>query len=60
MLGHPGVPGEPPEYRGFAHFQGVHLAPLGDQKNSLKNSLDMQIGFIKQILKRPPDIPELT
>jgi hypothetical protein len=29
ILGHPGVPGDPPEYRGFAHFQGVFLAPLG-------------------------------
>jgi hypothetical protein len=31
-LGHPGVPGDPPKYRGFAHIQGVLLAPLGDQK----------------------------
>jgi hypothetical protein len=26
------VPGEPPKYRGFAHFQGVLLAPLGGPK----------------------------
>ena len=24
-LGHPGVPGDPPEYRGFAHFQIVAM-----------------------------------
>ena len=33
ILGHPGVPGDPPEYRGFAHFQGGLIAPLGDPKN---------------------------
>ena len=32
ILGHPGVPGDPPEYKGFAHFQGGPLAPLGDPK----------------------------
>jgi hypothetical protein len=27
------VPGDQPEYRGFAHFQGGLMAPLGDPKS---------------------------
>jgi hypothetical protein len=43
ILGHPGAPEDPPKYRGFAHFQGVLLAPLGDPKISFFFSIQVKI-----------------